>query len=287
MMVHVAEAGEARGRVVLRCGSSPAANDSALRVAVHIAKAYRSELEGLFVEDRQVFAFANYSFAREVAQADGALSELDAADLQRQYRAIYEAESRHILTVAAAAGVEARVQTVRDDEMTALVRCCAASGPWNVVVLAESNTSSGASSIGRALDAVQDATGVVAVPRKVRASSGPLVVAAEDEDRLPVMLRTAERLAAVTGSPIRLLLVASAQDELPWLEAQARLLVAGHKHCEIELYDTSRASVSALPEHIRRLRATFLITRDGGLVLPYDLSQPLAAVLSCPVFSIR
>lgn len=287
MMVHVAEAGEARGRVVLRCGPSPAANDAALRVAVRIARAYRSELEGLFVEDRQVFAFANYSFAREVAHADGSVRALDAGELHRQYRAICEAETRHILTVAAAAGVEARVQSVRDDEMRALVRCCAASGPWNVVVLAASDTSSGTGSVGNVLDAVHDATGVVAVPRKVRASSGPVVIAAEDEDRLPVMVRTAERLAAVTGSPIKLLLVASAQDELPWLEAQARLLVPDQKHCEIELYDTSRASVSALPERIRKLGACFLITREGGVVLPYDLSQPLTALLSCPVFSIR
>jgi len=287
MMVHVAEAGEARGRVVLRCGLSPAANDAALRVAIHLAKAYRSEIEGLFVEDRQVFAFAGYPFAREVAYADGALRPLNAGDLQRQYRALYEAESRHILISAAAAGVLARVQSVRDDEMTALVHCCAASGPWNVVVLPGTGTSSAAGSIGHVLDAVQDATGVVAVPRKFGVPSGPVVVAAEDEDRLPVMLRTAERLASVTGSPIRLLLIASAQDELPWLEAQARLLVAGQKHCEIELYDTSRAPVSALPEHIRKQRGSFLITRYGGFALPYDVREPVAGMLGIPVFSIR
>lgn len=287
MMVHVAEAGEARGRVVLRCGLSPAANDAALRVAIHLARAYRSELEGLFIEDREVFAFAGYPFAREVAQADGSLRPLDAGDLQRQYRALYEAESRHILAGAAAAGVVARMQSVRDDGMTALARCCAALGPWNVVVLAESGTGPAAGSIGHVLDAVQDATGVVAVPRKVRVPSGPVVVAAEDEDRLPVMLRTAERLASVTGSPIRLLLIASAQDELPWLEAQARLLVAGQKHCDIELYDTSRAPVSALPEHIRKQQGGFLITRHGGLVLPYDFYEPLPAILGFPVFSIR
>lgn len=287
MMVHVAEAGEARGRVVLRCGLSPAANDAALRVAIRLAQAYRSELEGLFVEDRQVFALAKYPFAREIVCADGALRPLDPEDLQRQYQALYEAESRHILAGAAAAGVVARTQNVRDDEMTALVRCCAALGPWNVVVLAETGISSAASAIGHVLEAVQDATGVVAVPRKVRVPSGPIVVAAEDEDRLPVMLRTAERLASVSGSPIRLLLVASAHDELPWLEAQARLLVAEQKNCHIELYDTSRVSVSALPEHIRKQQGAFLITRHGGLVLPHDFDEPLTAVLGCPVFSIR
>lgn len=286
MIVHVAEAGESRGRVVLRCGFGPAANNAALKAAIHIAKAYHSEIEALFVEDRHVFALADYGFASEITGAGGTGRTLDADELQAQYRALHRVESRHVMATAVAAGIEARVQTVRDDEISALVRCCAASGPWNVVVLAEAFESAGSGAIGRVLDAVQDATGVVVAPRKSRLAPGPIVVAAEDEDRLSVMLRTAERLSAVHDSEIRLLLIADSEDELHWLEAQARLLVAGNKRCVIELNDPSRAPAAALADRIQALRATFLIAKHGGRVLPQDAYTPLAT-LRCPVFCIR
>lgn len=287
MIVHVAEAGESRGRVVLRCGFSPAANDAALKAAIHVAKAYHSEIEALFVEDRDVFALADHAFASEITLSGGALSTLDAAELEAQYRAVHAAETRHVMAAAAAAGIEARVQTARDEAISALIRCCAASGPWNVVVLAEAFDSACGGAIGRVLDAVEDATGVVATTRKSQLVAGSIVVAVEDEDRLSVMLRTAERLAAVNGCETRLLLIADNQDELHWLEAQARLLVAGNKRCVIELHDPLRATVAAVAERISGMRATFLIARHGGLVLPQNGYNPLAAALRCPVFCIR
>lgn len=287
MIVHVAEAGESRGRVVLHCGYSPAANDAALKVALHIAKAYRSELEGLLVENQQIFALAGHEFAHEIALADGVVQALDTGDLQRQHRALFEAESRHIHKAAAVAGIEARVQTVHDDDITALVRCCAALGPWNVVVLAEPMDGAGGEMIGRVLTAVQDATGVVAVPRRGRLSNGPVVVTVEDEDRMSTMLRTAERLASVTGAEIRLLLTAGGEDELHWLEAQARLLVADNNRCSISLNDASRFPASAIADRVGTMQASFLIAKHGGLVLPYEDSRSLTSALRCPVFCIR
>ncbi|CFX13085.1 conserved protein of unknown function [Candidatus Filomicrobium marinum] len=287
MIVHVAEAGEARGRVVLHCGYSPAANDAALKVALHIAKAYRSELEGLLVENRQILALAGHTFAHEIALADGAVHGLDAGDLQRQHRALYEAERRHITKAATVAGVEARVQTVRDDDIAALVRCCAALGPWNVVVLPEPMDGSGSEKIGRILDAVQDATGVVTVPRRARLSKGPIVVTVEDEDRMSTMLRTAERLAAITGAEIKLLLTTAGDDELHWLEAQARLLVADNKRCSIMLNDTTSAPASSIAGRVGAMSASFLIAKHGGSVLPYEDCRSLTSVLRCPVFCIR
>lgn len=286
MIVHVAAAGEARGRVVLLCGFSPAANDAALKAAIHVAKAYHSEIEAVFVEDRHVFALADYDFASEIEHAGGTVCSLDAARLQAEYRALHAAESRRVFAIAAAAGIEARVQRVRDDEISALVRCCAASGPWNVVVIAEASASADGGVIGRVLDSVQDATGVVAATRRSRLSHGPIVVAVEDEDRLPVMVRTAERLSAVQGSEIKLLIVAASEDEMHWLEAQARLLVAGNSRCAIELNEVSRRSAAAIAERIRALGAAFLITRHGGQLLPQDGYNPLAT-LRYPVFCIR
>lgn len=287
MIVHVAEAGEARGRVVLRCGVSPAANDGALKAAIHVAKAYHAEIEVLFVEDQNVFTLADHSFSREVALADGSVRTLEAADLQRQYLAVHEAERRRILAAASAAGLEARYEAVRDDEISALIRCCAASGPWNVVVLAEPFGGAGGGLVSRVLAAVEDSTGVIVATRKSAPRTGPIVVAAEDEVRLAVMLRAAERLATVGARDIRILLVASSYDDLHWLEAQARLLAAGNKRCIIESNDVTCMAPRALAERIEAIKPAFLITRHGGLVLPQEGYQPLTSTLRCPIFCIR
>jgi len=290
MIVHVAEAGEARGRVVLRCGFSPAANDAGLKAAIHVARAYHAEIEALFVENRHVFALASYPFARELALAGGAVDTLSPGNLDARYRALHDAEGRRVLAGAAEAGIEARVSTMREDDMAALARCCTESGPWNVVVLADPAEAASGNAIGRVLESVLDATGVIAAARRsapgIAPGRGPVVIAAEDEERLPVMLRAAERLAAVNGSEIRLMLVAGEEDIL-WLEAQARLLVAGNKRCTIEMIDASRIAAAALVQRLWAMRAGFLIARHGGLLLPPDEPQTLVSVLRCPVFCIR
>ena len=50
MIAHVAEAGEDRGRVVLRLGSSGRLSDIALEAAMRVAQAFQSEIESVFVE---------------------------------------------------------------------------------------------------------------------------------------------------------------------------------------------------------------------------------------------
>ena len=66
MIAHVAQSGEDRGRVVIQFRSGqPSA--VAMQAAVHVARAFGSDLEGLFVEDTQLFDCAAYGFVREVS----------------------------------------------------------------------------------------------------------------------------------------------------------------------------------------------------------------------------
>ena len=66
MIAHVAEAGEARGRVIVRT-TSARASDIAIQAAVLIAQAYRSEIESLYIEDTELIASARFSFVREIS----------------------------------------------------------------------------------------------------------------------------------------------------------------------------------------------------------------------------
>ena len=60
MIAHVAAAGEGRGRVVLWLGSSARTSSSAIDAAIVLARAFQSEVESLFVEDRQLFDLADF-----------------------------------------------------------------------------------------------------------------------------------------------------------------------------------------------------------------------------------
>ena len=66
MIMHVAEAGEQRGRVVLHITSGHP-NEVAMEAAVRIAQAFHSEIESLFVEDLQLYDMASYPFALEIS----------------------------------------------------------------------------------------------------------------------------------------------------------------------------------------------------------------------------
>ena len=120
-----------------------------------------------------------------------------------------------------------RSRVVRDEPLRALSIACAETGPWNVVALAEPFTGSTGGMLKQLLVEIAGATGLVLVGPKARRTTGPTIIAIEDIDRLPSMLNAAERLAALDGSEVILLLVASDDERLHWMDGQARLVRRG------------------------------------------------------------
>ena len=55
MIAHVAAAGEERGRVVVWLPTAGRASSPAIEAAMMLARAFGSEVESLFVEDKQLF----------------------------------------------------------------------------------------------------------------------------------------------------------------------------------------------------------------------------------------
>jgi hypothetical protein len=135
---------------------------------------------------------------------------------------------------------------------------------------------------------VSGTTGIVTVGPRARRVSGPVIVAVEDVAELPDMLRTAERLAAVDGADVVLLLVSDRQDELARMEGGARLVVEGREGVRIELATVARGASAAMAETLRRLEGGMVICQFGGLVVPDEGDlRPLAAALECPLFLVR
>lgn len=300
-MMHVAAAGEQRGRVVLHlCSAHP--NRVAIAAAMRVAKAFESEVESLFVEDQGLYACASYPFAAEVSLCGRRRQPLSTDAIERQLRHMAAALGREIDALARSVEVPLRQTIVRDEPVAALARACAERGPWNVVALGDTLAPGSGTAIRRLFEAVAGTTGVIAAGPAARSASGPIVVVVEDIADLEPMLRAAERLAPppVDGEApassharhgegvVTLLLVAESDDKAGWMDAQVRLALGEHGNVAIVRAVVRAGGEAALAEVLRRMSGGIVIGRWGGLLAPAggDLRH-LTSSLECPLFLMR
>jgi hypothetical protein len=287
MIMHVAEAGEQRGRVVLQLRSGQP-HDIALAAAFRIAQAFRSEIESLFVEDQQLLELAGFPFAREISVSGRRTRALSREDMARELRLMAHAICRQVERQAKAAEVPLRRRIVCDDPVAALATACAENGPWNVVALADPFTPGDGDALRLIFDSVTATTGIVIVGPQAKRSEGPVVAVIEDMGHLEPMVRSALRLLREEGEEITVLLIADDEYKGHWMEAQARLALGDTQSVRIRLASDPRGSGAVIAEDLRRLDPGFVIARFGGMLIPAegDLKH-LAAALECPLFLMR
>jgi len=287
MIMHVAEAGEQRGRVVLHITSGHP-SDVAMEAAVRIAQAFHSEIESLFVEDLQLYDMASYPFAREISLT-GTPRAISREAIERDLRLAARALRRRVEALALAANVPLRsARVVRDDPVQALAKACAEDGPWNVVALADVLAPGQGARLCELFANVGGYTGLMLVGPKARRTRGPVIAVIESPDHLQPMLRAAERMAGVTGGEVMVLLLSESRSGGQWLDEQVRLALGDHAKVNLLAYRIDHGAPAALAEIIRRLEAGFLIGHFGGILVPAhgDL-RDLVAALECPLFLMR
>lgn len=287
MIMHVAEAGEQRGRVVLHlAGSHP--SPVALEAAVRIARAFNSEIESLFVENAHLFEMTSYPFAREISRFGAQSHALSRDRLEREMRLLAQSLCRRVETLARAAEVPAHARVVRDDPLQALARACAECGPWNVVALADPLSPGDALSLSEVFTTVVDVTGLMLVGPQARRTSGPIVAALEDIEHLQHLVRAGERLASIAGGEIALLLLAQTADEARVMEDHARLALGNPSGLRIMAMAGLDIAPAALAEKLRRMSAGFVIGQYGGILIADDSElRTLVGALECPLFVMR
>ncbi len=99
------------------------------------------------------------------------------------------------------------------------------------------------------------------------------MVALEDIAQLPDMLRAAERLAALDGAGIVLLLIAADEERLAQMDGEARLVVEAREGVRIQWAAVARGEAAVIAETLRRLSGGMIICQFGGLVVP-DAGRP-------------
>jgi hypothetical protein len=287
MIAHVAQAGEARGRVVLQLCSGNASS-LAIEAAICVAQAFQAEIESLFVEDQQLFELASFPFAREISRTGRRSRAISTSDIEREMKLVFAALQRRIEAMARAADVPIRQRVVRDVPVKALAEACAECGPWNVVALAEPFAPSACHSLQQLLATVSDTTGLVVVGPKAQRTTGPVIAAVEDVERLSAMMHAAERLATVARGDIIVFLIAEGEEHLHWMEGQVRLLLGERANVRVALAEIAHGASAVVAEALRRQKGGFVISQFGGLVVPSEGDlKPLAAALECPLFLVR
>jgi hypothetical protein len=287
MIAHVAAAGEQRGRVVLHLASGHP-NRVALETALRIAKAFQSEVEGLFVEDQGLYACAGYPFAREISLCGRQRRQLSTETIERQLRHTASALGREIDALARTLEVPFRQTIVRDEPVAALARACTDCGPWNVVAIADTMTGSAGETVAHLFAAVTGTTGVVVAGARARRSTGSVVVVVDDLAELEPMLRAAERLKPEAAAGVTMLLVAETEDKVAWMDAQSRLVMGEATDVVIARAVVRPGAEAALAEVVRRLGGGLVIGRWGGVAAPSESElRHLVSNLECPLFLMR
>ncbi len=290
MIAHVAEVGEARGRVVLRiCDARP--SEVALGAAVRVAQAYQSEVESLFVRDAQLGDLANYSFARIITPSGRLAQRCDLRELQVAYRAIERTVSRQLAALAAGQDVPFRARMVEGEPLQALIMACAERGPWNVIALAEPVGGYAFAQIEAVFANIRDVTGLVLAGRQARRLDGPVAVVVDDVALVHGALRTAARLAETADVAIVVLAAGIDDAATAAIEGDLRLLFADSPpdaRVALGVAPSLHGDPAAMAEWVRRQQPGFVVARFGGAMLAdaHALKAAIAA-LECPVFLLR
>lgn len=291
MIAHVAQADEQRGRVVLWLGSAGEAQDTAVDAAVCLAQAFESEIESVFIEDRQLFDLAELPFAREIPLSGRGARAMSSAALARDMRAHASALQRNVLSRAKAADVKAQARVMRAEPVKALADVCAENGPWNVVTVGtavRNGTGHAGAGIAELFEAVHATTGVVVTGPRAQRTSGPVIAIVEELERVVPMMRAAERIATATGGDARLWLLEHDEARQDWIEGQIRLALGNTPGINFEVVDMSVHTPRSVAGMIRRAGAGFVITRFGGMLARRQQDvAPFADLIDGPLFLVR
>lgn len=289
MTAHVAESEEGRGRVILRF-SAWQPSDVAIVWAMRVASAFHSEVEVLFVEDRERVNFAGFPFARELPIRGGKPRAVSPRAIRAEFRRSFSEARKRIAALAESLGEDLKVyeSVVRDDPVQALVSACARRGPWNVIALAEAFGSPAPCSLDELFETVTDTTGIIIAGPNARIRSGPVVLALEDTSQLHGMLRAGERIAAALETDIVILLIAEDHDAMANMEAEVRLTLGDKKGVVMARTQATYGDIAVVAEALRRLAGSFAIAQYGGAAVPPHRSlRPLMMSLECPLLLVK
>jgi hypothetical protein len=285
VIAHVAEASELSGRVVLWLDPEANYPVSRLEAPIRLAAAYGAEIETVVVSDVSVGETDGVPI-RVVGQS-ALVERTGIVEQDRRFELLLARCRRAVDKVGAVHGVRVRHTLAAGDAVDRISEMCLERGPWNIVALARMPAFGSDSLIGTLLANVSGATGFLLCGERSSAQSR-VVVIVEDAERLPSMLRAAERLSA-PRAPMHIVIGADTAVEYAEIEAQSRLL-ASESMLPVLFEDAgpTLGVPGALTEFIARLKPSLTIAVFGGSALADGRELARASVVSrAPILLVR
>jgi len=281
MITHVAEASELSGRVVLWLDPESRCTPAVLDAPLRLAAAYDAEIETIVV-DQRADESGDVPFRRigHVGLPDVPPCAYRFQLLAQRYRRTVEQASR-------AHKVKVRHALAQGDAVDRISEMCLMRGPWNIVALTGTPAVGGQSLINSLLANVSGATGFLLCGEARANRKTGVVVIVEDGERLPSMLRAAERLSQ-PGAAIHLVIGAETSADHSELEHQARLLTADASPITFAPIGPTFGVPGAMTEIVARMKPSFVVARFGGTAVAdgRELSRASAAI-QAPILLVR
>lgn len=284
MTAHVAEASEGSGRVLLWLETGPRAGAGALNATVRLAAAYASEIETVGIDPLDGLVLDDLPTARIADPRRSAFAELPDGN---GHALIVQSQHRRVVELADALQVPVSHAERTGDPIDILAAMCRAKGPWNIIALSRAPGLDLARLVADIFANVSGATGILTAGRSPMTWSGRIAVVAEDAERLPSMLRAAQRIAGPDGTT-HLIVAAPTRQAYAELEGQARLLADSHPDLIFEDVDPTFGLDGALDDRLISARPSLVVARFGGTLLSdaAALSRALA-VSRAPFLLVR
>lgn len=267
MIAHVAEASEASGRVLFWLEPDALTSTSAIDGATRLAAAFGSEIETLVVDDGAISRAAALPVSRIAGRGGKPHGSASVNDAAGSLTLLGMRQRRAVETAAAAVGVPCHHTITAGDAIDQLTGLCLMAGPWNVIAMSQEPSPGTAATISAIMANVSGATGVVVAAGGKGHASDSVAVIVEDVQRLPSMIRAAEKLRR-KGGTIHVYLASETLTDITELEAHVRLMTAGRNDLVFETAMPTLGIEGTLDEALRRLTPGYVIARFGGALLP-------------------
>jgi hypothetical protein len=281
MITHVAEASECSGRLVLWLDPEVRCTPALIEAPVRFAAAYGAEVETIAVSE----AYDDDIPVGLVATASQ--DETDGTSGDRHFALLVERHRRIVERAGRLHGVRVRHTVASGDPVDRISQMCFARGPWNIVALTRVPALGGHALVSSLLANVSGATAFLLCGTHRDNVADRVVVIGEDVDRLPSMLRVADRLSPADGM-IHVVIGAETAAEHAELEAQARLITAGAKNVAFDMAGPTFGLPGALLERLAQLKPRLVIARFGGSCLADGRQLARAsAAMRAPILLVR
>jgi hypothetical protein len=266
MIAHVAEASEASGRVLLWLDPDAVSMPQTFDASVRIAGAYAADLETVIIDRPGVAAAvgiptAHVSLLGKIKSPPG--ESTNATDIRMH---LAERQRRDVAARAKRANVIVSHSSARGDAIDRLAEMCLERGPWNIVAVSRPPSSELPGILSSILANVSGATGVVVAGRGERTLAPDVAAIIEDAERMPSMLRAAERLV-LPGGKIHVMIAVETAASFQELDAQVRLVARGFGNIVHLPGRPDFGITGTMDEDLFRLRPSFVVARFGGNLL--------------------